>query len=269
MAEVLHQPAWASATIVRGRAAGIAAAAVALLAKGKLLLLGLLKLPTLLSMLVFARIFGGPNMWLGLGVVACIYVHEIGHVNALRRYGIDASAPMFVPGLGAFVRLKQYPTDAHEEARVGLAGPLWGLVASAVAAALGLLTASKLVLGIASWSASVNLFNLIAFWQLDGARGLRALSKEQRLVVAAVASGAALALYLLLPPLTHPEDDPFFIVHAWRRCVPAAVAVFAAVRAFGTDAHPEGDQRMLALFVTLILVLSALYALPAMALTGS
>ena len=30
---------------------------------------------------------------------------------------------MFVPGLGAFVRMEQYPTGPREDARVGLAGP--------------------------------------------------------------------------------------------------------------------------------------------------
>jgi len=66
-----------------------------------------------------------------LGVVLSIYIHEMGHVQALQRYGIKATAPMFIPGLGAVIRLKQYPADAREDARVGLAGPLWGLGALA------------------------------------------------------------------------------------------------------------------------------------------
>ncbi len=36
-------------------------------------------------------------------------------------------APMFLPGFGAVVRMQQYPVDAREDARVGLAGPIWGL----------------------------------------------------------------------------------------------------------------------------------------------
>jgi Zn-dependent protease len=241
-----------------GKAAGVGAVGlallkaktliIALLANGKLLLLGLLKLPTLLSMLVYAHWMSGRGAGFALGVVGCIYVHEVGHVAALRRYGIDASAPMFVPGFGALVRMKQYPTDAHEEARVGLAGPLWGLVATAVAALVGAVTGNPLALSVASWSASINLFNLIAFWQLDGARGLKALSRNERLIVAGVAAITA------------------FASHEW---MPAIVGAFAAVRAFGPDAHRTGDRRILALFVTLVATLAALAALPAMALTGS
>jgi Zn-dependent protease len=108
-----------------------------LVANAKLLLIGLTKLPTLFSMLLYSRFGSSGGAAFGVGLVACIYVHEVGHVAALRRYGIAASAPMFVPGLGAFVRLKQYPSDAHEDARTGLAGPLWGLGASLAAALAG------------------------------------------------------------------------------------------------------------------------------------
>ena len=42
------------------------------------------------------------TMWgwpFALGLVLSIYIHEMGHVDALRRYGFKATAPMFIPGL--------------------------------------------------------------------------------------------------------------------------------------------------------------------------
>src|SRR5262249_42285113 len=128
-----------------------------------------------------------------LGVIASIYVHEMGHVAALKRYGIDASAPMFVPGFGALVRMKQYPTDAHEEARTGLAGPTWGLFAAIVALAIGEVTHSLVAMQVAMLGAALNLLNLIPVWELDGARGIRALAQNERLVVAAVGALCAFA----------------------------------------------------------------------------
>ncbi len=105
---------------------------VLLLTKGKFLLLGLTKTSTFLSMFVavgaYWTIFGG---WFALGLVLSIYIHEMGHVAALARYGIHAGAPLFVPGLGALIRLKQEMTDPRQDARVGLAGPIWGLGACA------------------------------------------------------------------------------------------------------------------------------------------
>jgi Zn-dependent protease len=218
---------------------------VLVLGNAKLLLLGLTKLPTLLTILLYARWMSGRGAAFGIGLVASIYVHEVGHVAALRRYGIDASPPMFVPGFGAFVRMKQYPTDAHEEARTGLAGPLWGLVAAGVAAVYGWLAGSAVALSVASAGATINAFNLIPFWQLDGARGLKALSRAQRLGIVAVGAATALA------------------THQW---MPAVVAAFAAPRAFETGPggpHEHGDRGAFGLFATLIVALAIVASLPA------
>src|SRR6266702_3747604 len=98
------------------------------LTKAKFLLLGLTKGGTFLSMLLSAGLYWTIWGWkFAFGLVLSIYIHEMGHVQALQRYGIKATAPMFIPGFGAVIRLKQYPADAREDARVGLAGPLCGL----------------------------------------------------------------------------------------------------------------------------------------------
>jgi Zn-dependent protease len=148
---------------------------------------------------------------------------------------------MFLPGFGAIVRLKQYPTDAHEDARTGLAGPLWGLSAACFALALGKAFGWQTALDVASVGATINCFNLVPVWQLDGARGLRALSRQERVGVAATGILAGMAL------------------HQW---MPAIVGVVAAFRAFGPDAHPDGDRRMCILFVGLILALGVIATLP-------
>src|SRR6478735_4056531 len=77
------------------------------LAGWKPLLLGLTKLGTLWTMLLSVGVYWTLFGWqFALGLVLCIYVHEIGHVVALKRLGIAASSPMFITGLGAVVRLK-------------------------------------------------------------------------------------------------------------------------------------------------------------------
>jgi Zn-dependent protease len=153
----------------------------------KPLLLGLTKLGTLSSMLLSLGVYWTLYGWrFALGLVICIYVHEIGHVVALKRLGIAASSPMFIPGFGAVVRLHQYPIDADEEAQVGLAGPRWGLGISLVAFLVARLTHSEALGAIAKVSAWINLFNLIPIPPLDGGRGFRALGNQQRVLCAAV-----------------------------------------------------------------------------------
>src|SRR5438552_16521103 len=162
-------------------------AVVFLLTKAKLLLFGLTKAGTLFSMLLSAGVYWTIWGWkFAIGIVLSIYVHEMGHVQALQRYGIKATAPMFIPGVGAVIRLKQYPADRREDARVGLAGPIWGLGAAVVAYAVYRATGSGIWGAIAHFGAWVNLFNLLPVWQLDGGRGFRALTRGQRWNAAAM-----------------------------------------------------------------------------------
>ncbi len=214
-----------------------AAAGLFLLTKGKLLLLGLTKATTLFSMLAFVGVYWNRWGWaFGFGIALSIYVHEMGHVAALARYGIKASAPMFIPGLGALVRLHQLPANRHEDARIGLAGPVWGLGAALAAYGVYLGTGIGTWRAIAHTGAWINLFNLLPIWQLDGGRGFRALSRDERwMAVAALGAAWLLTREGLLVGL-------------------GAVAVIQAFR----DAPDEGDNGALALYGGLVAALTAL-----------
>src|ERR1700674_24179 len=206
--------------------------------KAKLLLLGLTKAGTLFSMLlsvgVYWTIFGWPFAVL---LVLSIYVHEMGHVAALRRFGIQATAPMFVPGLGALIRLRQHPANPREDARIGLAGPIWGCAAAAVAYLVFVLGGGPLWAAVARFGASIKLFNLLPLWQLDGGRAFRALSRQQRLL----AIGALAALW------------------GWsREGLLVLLLVVAAAQAFRRDAPEQADRIALAQYVFLAAALTLL-----------
>jgi len=152
-----------------------------LLTKGKILLLGLTKAKTVLSMVLFLGVYWTAFGWkFALGIVISIYIHEMGHVAMLRHYGVKASAPMFIPGIGAVIRLKQALPDVIADARTGLAGPTWGLGAAVGAYLVFLATGWKSWAAIAQVGAWINLFNLIPVWQLDGGRGFCSLTRRQR-----------------------------------------------------------------------------------------
>jgi Zn-dependent protease len=171
-------------------ATGIGSTLLLLLTKGKFILLGLTKLSTLLSMLAFAGVYWALYGWtFAIGMVFSIYIHEMGHVITLREYGIPASAPMFIPGFGAFIRLKQLRISPLQDSRVGLAGPIYGLAAAAFALAAGYFTHAKAWEAIAHFGAVINLFNLVPVWQLDGSRGFASQTRDQRIAIL-VAAGA-------------------------------------------------------------------------------
>lgn len=161
--------------------------AVLFATKLKFLLLGLSKMSTLLSMFGFIGVYWSIHGWpLAVGIAASIYIHEMGHVAMLKRLGISAGAPLFIPGFGAVVMLKQHITDPVTDARIGLAGPVWGLGAAVASWVVYLATGGPIWLAIAELTGFLNLFNLIPIWQLDGARGFHALSRAQRWAVVSV-----------------------------------------------------------------------------------
>jgi Zn-dependent protease len=169
--------------------AGIGSTLLLLLAKGKMLLFGLSKLSTLLSMLAYAGVYWALYGWqFAFGMVFSIYIHEMGHVLKLREYGIAASAPMFIPGFGAFIRLKQLHMTRIQDSRVGLAGPIYGLGAALVCLAAGFATGAKAWDAIAHFGAVINIFNLTPVWQLDGSRGFASQTKQQRIIILVVAA---------------------------------------------------------------------------------
>ncbi|HKO57659.1 MAG TPA: site-2 protease family protein, partial [Thermoanaerobaculia bacterium] len=162
-------------------------AGVVLLSKAKLLLLGLTKMGTMLSMFLFLGVYWAAWGWkFALAVVIGIYIHEMGHVAALRRRGMRADAPLFVPGLGAFVRMREHATTPSEDAQIGLAGPWWGLGASLGALLAWQWTGIRFWGAVAHTTAWINLFNLTPVWQLDGSRGFHALSRVQRFAATAL-----------------------------------------------------------------------------------
>jgi len=127
----------------------------------------------LVSIAAYSVIWG----WrFAVGFVVLLFVHEMGHVIQLRREGIPASAPVFIPFLGAVVWAKSLGDDAAAEARVGLAGPVLGSLGAAACWALGAALDSDLLVALAFTGFFLNLFNLLPVTPLDGGRAMAALS---------------------------------------------------------------------------------------------
>jgi Zn-dependent protease len=152
--------------------------------KGVLLLLPKLKLLTTSgSMLVSIGAYALIWRWqFAVGIVLLLFAHEMGHVIQLRREGVPASAPMFIPFLGAVVGMKRLPDDAAAEARVGLAGPVLGSIACLIPLALYGATGNHLFQALAFTGFFLNLFNLAPVLPLDGGRAMAALSPRMWLV---------------------------------------------------------------------------------------
>jgi Zn-dependent protease len=162
----------------RGFVATVFGALVFALAKGKVLL-GALKFGALLqtfstlalSATLYSRYYG----WrLAVGFVLLILVHEYGHGIAAKIMGLRVGAPIFIPFFGAVIALKEQPRSTWVDAVVGYGGPLAGTVGGACVLAagrwLGRTQTGGLLVALAWMTFTLNLFNLIPVFKLDGDR---------------------------------------------------------------------------------------------------
>jgi Zn-dependent protease len=175
-APVHPEPAWRS--LLRKLAAPFIAFGF-LLWKFKFILAAVFKLKIfttagtmLVSIAAYTLLWG----WqFAVGFVLLILVHELGHVAEAKRQGLDVTAPMFIPFLGALIMMKQLPQDVWREARVAIAGPLIGSLGAAATWGLAEAVDSDLLLALAFTGFFLNLFNLAPFGPLDGGRIVAAI----------------------------------------------------------------------------------------------
>jgi Zn-dependent protease len=168
-----------------GMRTGLVALGLTLLAKGKVILVALkafkfskflLTFVSMITMIWFEAQLGG---WIfGVGFVLLILVHEVGHGLAMKRAGLDAGFPVFIPFVGAFISLKGQLRSSRQEAEIAIAGPVAGTLAALLCVALWKATDTRLFLSLAYTGFFLNLFNLTPISPLDGGRVAQMFSRR-------------------------------------------------------------------------------------------
>lgn len=185
-----------------GGAMSILLAIWAFVKYGGLLLLKFKFFGTLLTMLVSFGLYAwalGPVA--ALGIVVMIFIHEMGHVVEIRRQGMEATAPLFIPFMGAAIFQRSHPTDALHQAEIGIAGPIAGTIASIAALVLYSSTHWSAFLAWAWFGFFINLFNMIPFGMLDGGWVLAAASKWFQVAGLAMLAVALVFFHLIFSPV--------------------------------------------------------------------
>jgi len=207
----------------------------------------------ILSIGLYAIEWGVP---FAVGFVLLILVHECGHAVVLRREGIPAGAPVFIPFLGAVIAMRGMPRDAYVEAKVGLGGPVLGSLAAWAVLWAGHAAGSPMLVNIGHAGVLVNLFNLVPVAPLDGGRIAGAFSRRVWLwgyaagVVALVLTRSPLLLVVLVAGLftlwrrwNHPVPGYHDIPPRSRLAVGLAYAALVLALAFtlpvGLTVHPD------------------------------
>ncbi len=207
-----------------------------LLAKSQAFILALSKFKFVFFLLayvmVYWQLFGAK---FGVGFTLAILIHEMGHYIDIRRRGLPADMPIFLPGLGAYVRWQALGVTRQTRAEVSLAGPFAGLLAAVVCAGVWFSTGSTLWASLARTGAWLNIVNLTPIWVLDGGQAANALDRTGRLML--LVACAVLGVFVW--------DISFAIVGAG-----------ALYRVFASDVPPQGSPRVTGYFVGLLAALA-------------
>jgi len=162
--------------------------------KGKLLLTFILKLKFFLSFFSFIAVywaFWGPRF--GIGFAVLVLIHELGHYIDIKRRGLPAEMPVFIPGFMAYVRWDAIGVSLETRAAVALAGPLAGLLASVGCFILWRETGNGIWAALTRVGAWLNILNLTPIAFFDGGQAARALRRLERPPLLAVSVGLAYA----------------------------------------------------------------------------
>lgn len=150
----------------------------------------------LLTVLIYMQVYGFP---FAVGFVLLIFFHEMGHSLMAKHVGLDVSTPMFIPFVGAFIRMKELPRSAMTEAKIAIGGPVLGSLAALVCYGLYNLTKDSFFLHLTYVGLLINLFNLIPLSPLDGGRVAGAISPK--LWVVGLVTATAVMFWMFSPIL--------------------------------------------------------------------
>lgn len=137
-------------------------------------------------------------------LIATLFIHEYGHVWAMRQVGMKVSGIYFIPLLGgAAVANSPFPSR-NAEAYVAIMGPIWGFFASLGFGLIYTLTGDPVWAATASMMALLNLFNLLPVNPLDGGRIIKSIAFSLHsaaglgLLIVGLGASVLLALYFNL-----------------------------------------------------------------------
>ena len=161
-----------------------------------------------IAVAAYALIFG----WkFAVGIVILILLHETGHYIEAKREGLNPRLPVFIPFLGAYV---QY-TRGHpwQTARVAIAGPIFGGLASLVFYLVAREQDSPILFALAYFGFFLNLINLAPFGIFDGGAVWRSAhwlrmggGSGKAMITYALYFGTAVALALGMWAAHIPQD---------------------------------------------------------------
>lgn len=133
-----------------------------------------------------------------LCLIACLVVHEYGHLRAMRSFGMKTKGIYLIPFLGGLAVTEDRINTRWQNVVISLMGPVYGTALSLLSLVAWLVTDNVFFAALASFNALLNLFNLLPILPLDGGHVLKSVtfSMSSRMGVVLCGVGALFGVAL-------------------------------------------------------------------------
>ena len=89
-------------------------------------------------------------------IMGMLFIHESGHIWAMKRHGMRTKGIYFLPFLGAAAVADEAFPSRRAETVIAMMGPLWGLLLCFATAIAYVQTENPLYAAVTTWMAVVN-----------------------------------------------------------------------------------------------------------------
>lgn len=162
----------------------------AILAKFKTVALFIYKMKFFFTFAAFLGVYWSAwGMKFGIGFALLILIHEMGHFVEIKRHGLKADLPVFLPGIAAYVRWQGMGVSLETRSLIALAGPCAGFLAAVFCGLMWWQTGQEFWAALGRTSAWFNVLNLIPVFFLDGGHAAQALNKLEKAMLMGVSVG--------------------------------------------------------------------------------
>lgn len=125
------------------------------------------------SMATYAYLF---TWQFAVAIIISIFIHESGHIFAMKKCGLKTKGIYFIPFFGAAAVSEGEFRSYEDEVYIAIMGPIWGFALAIGTVIVYVITNDALFAAIAGWMAMINLFNLLPINPLDGGRIVKSIA---------------------------------------------------------------------------------------------
>ncbi|MCC4831646.1 site-2 protease family protein [Shewanella sp. 1_MG-2023] len=133
-----------------------------------------------------------------LALIACLVIHEYGHIKAMKHFGMKTKGIYLIPFMGGLAVSDERINTRWQNVVISIMGPTFGLIMSIGCMIAYWVTGNIFFAGLASFNALLNLFNLLPILPLDGGHILKSITFSMNSMVGLIAcmAGAAIGVFI-------------------------------------------------------------------------